>query len=120
MKKSLICIGCPLGCIINAVLKNGQVTSVEGQTCKNGAEYAKQELTNPTRTVTSTIKIKGGDVPMVSVKTIRNIPKEKIFDCIAALKNLEVKAPVEVGTVMLSNVAGTGIDVVATKCVNRV
>lgn len=117
MKKSIICIGCPLGCTITVTLKNGIVTDVEGNNCKNGAKYARKEVSNPTRTVTSTIKVIGGDVKVLSVKTMEDIPKNKIFDCINALKNIEVRAPVMIGDIILKNVAESGADIVATKCV---
>lgn len=120
MKKSLICIGCPLGCMITVSLENGVVIGVEGNICKNGSKYAKKELTNPTRTVTSTVKVKGGDSQMLSVKTKEDIPKEKIMDCISALKDLELNAPIEIGEVVLKNVADTEIDIIATKCIHSI
>lgn len=118
MKKSLICIGCPLGCMMTATLEYEAVIAVEGNTCGNGEKYAIREITSPARIVTSTIKVIGGDVQVLSVKTKDEIPKEKIFNCIEALKDLEVSAPVKVGDIILRNVADTGIDIVATKCVD--
>ena len=114
-KRNLICIGCPMGCPLVVTLDHGEVVSVEGNTCKRGAVYGKKEVTNPTRIVTSTVRVTGGSIPMVSVKTREDIPKEKIFDCIKALKEIEVAAPVNIGDVVLRDVAGTGVDVVATK-----
>ena len=72
-------------------------------------------MTNPTRIVTSTVKVEGGKVDMVSVKTKEDIPKGKIFECVKALKGITVKAPVHIGDVILKDVAGTGIDIIATK-----
>ncbi len=120
MTKSLICIGCPLGCMITANLDDGVVTEVSGHSCKNGEKYASKELTCPTRTVTSTVKVFGGDSPMLSVKTKKDIPKEKITACISALKDCECQAPIEIGEIILKNVADTGIDVVATKCIHSI
>lgn len=114
-KRNLICIGCPMGCPLVVTLDHGEVVSVEGNTCKRGAVYGKKEVTNPTRIVTSTVRVTGGSIPMVSVKTREDIPKEKIFDCVKALKEIEVAAPVNIGDVVLRDVAGTGVDVVATK-----
>ena len=115
----LICIGCPLGCPLSAELENGEVRSVTGNTCKNGEKYARRELSNPTRIVTSTVRVSGGELAMVSVKTASDIPKGKIFDCIRALKNVEVPAPVSIGQVILPDAAGTGVDVVATRNVRK-
>ena len=119
-QKNLTCIGCPLGCMITVELKNGEVISVAGNTCKRGDDYARKEVISPTRIVTSTVKVSGGNAPTVSVKTKSDIPKDKIFDCAKALKEVEVKAPIAIGDVILADVAGTGVDVVATKGVEAV
>ncbi len=111
----LICIGCPLGCPLEADVDGGKVLSVSGHSCKNGEKYAHKELTSPTRIVTSTVRVQGGRLPVVSVKTASDIPKEKIFACVQALKEIEILAPVKIGDMVLSNVAGTGVDVIATK-----
>lgn len=118
-KKSLICIGCPMGCMLSVTLENGEVTEVTGNTCKRGDVYARKEVTNPTRIVTSTVKVSGGTLAMVSVKTKTDIPKGKIFDCVRALKTVCVKAPVHIGDVILENVADTGVDIIATKNVEK-
>ena len=114
-KRELICIGCPLGCMITVEMENGEVKSVTGNTCKRGDVYARKEVTNPTRIVTSIVNVDGGTIPMVSVKTKSDIPKGKIFDCTKALKGIVVHAPVHIGDVILGDVAGTGVDVIATK-----
>ncbi len=119
-KVSLICIGCPLGCPLEAEMDKGQVLTVSGHTCKNGEKYARKELTAPTRIVTTTVKVLGGTLPAVSVKTATDIPKAKLFDCVKALKDLVLQAPVEIGAVVLADVAGTGVDIVATKTVEMV
>lgn len=117
--QNLTCIGCPLGCSISVSLSdNGEVSEITGNTCKNGEEYARKEVTNPSRVVTSIVKINNGDVNMVSVKTAEDIPKGKIFDCMEALKKVTVTAPVQIGEVIIKNVCGTGVDVIATKKAN--
>lgn len=118
--KDLTCICCPLGCQITVGLENGEVVSVTGNTCMRGDDYARKEVTSPTRIVTSTVKVTGGKSSMVSVKTKSDIPKEKIFECVKVLKEVEVQAPIAIGDVVLSNVAGTGVDIVATKDVEAV
>lgn len=114
-KRNLICIGCPMGCELNVEIEGKQVVSVTGNTCKRGDVYARKEITNPTRIVTSSIKVEGGTLPVVSVKTKEDIPKGKIFDCVTALKGVSVKAPVYIGDVVLADVVGTGVDIIATK-----
>ena len=113
-QRELICIGCPMGCMMTAdVNEEGEVT-ISGNTCIRGEIYGKKELTNPTRIVTSTVKVKNGMQPVVSVKTKTDIPKDKIFACMEAMKQVCVEAPVHIGDVVIENVAGTGVDVVAT------
>ncbi len=112
---NLICIGCPLGCPLEAQMEGAQVLTVTGQTCPNGEKYARRELTNPTRIVTSTVRVTGGTLAMVSVKTADPIPKRKILDCIRALKAIDLTAPVSIGDVVMENVCGTGVAIVATK-----
>ncbi|GCA66290.1 NAD(FAD)-dependent dehydrogenase [Mediterraneibacter butyricigenes] len=114
-KRELICIGCPMGCPLTVEMNGTEVVSVTGNTCPRGDAYARKEVTNPTRIVTSTVKVEGGKVDMVSVKTKEDIPKGKIFECVKALKGITVKAPVHIGDVILKDVAGTGIDIIATK-----
>ena len=113
--RELTCICCPMGCSMTAEIENNEVVKVTGNTCPRGDAYARKEVTNPTRIVTSTVRVEGGISPMVNVKTASDIPKAKIYECASALKNVVVTAPVKIGDVVLSNVAGTGVDVVAAK-----
>lgn len=99
--RELTCIGCPMGCPLTVTMEAGEVISVTGNTCKRGDIYARKEVTNPTRIVTSTVRVTGGDADMVSVKTKEDIPKGKIFECVKALKTVEVPAPVHIGDVLV-------------------
>lgn len=111
--QKLTCIGCPMGCALSVEMEGKEVVRVSGNTCPRGDAYARKELTNPTRIVTSTVRVK--DWKMLSVKTEQDIPKEKIMNCIRELKHICVVPPVHVGDVILQNVAGTGVAVIATK-----
>lgn len=115
-KRELICIGCPLGCPLTVEITE-ETISVSGHTCKRGEDYAIKEVKNPTRIVTSTIRVTGGVIPMVSVKTAADIPKGKIFECMKEIQAMSVEAPVKLGQVMIENCGGTGVAVVATKTV---
>lgn len=116
MTRELTCISCPLGCPLKVELdETGAVLSVTGNTCKRGEEYGKKEVTAPTRTVTSTIKVEGASVPVTSVRTKTDIPKEKIFACMEEIRRTKMKAPVHIGDVVIHDVAGTGVDVTATR-----
>ena len=69
--RELTCIGCPMGCLLTVTMEAGEVISVTGNTCKRGDIYARKEVTNPTRIVTSTVRVTGGDADMVSVKKMK-------------------------------------------------
>lgn len=113
--RELTCIGCPLGCQVRVEMDAGEVKNISGNTCPKGESYARREVTAPTRTVTTTIRVTGGVTAMASVKTKEEIPKDKIFDCIKALKNVTVEAPVHIQDVILDDVAGTGVAIIVTK-----
>lgn len=119
-ERELICIGCPMGCPIVVKMEDGKVVSVIGNTCPRGEAYARKEVTDPTRIVTTTVRVADGKVPMINVKTGHDIPKDKIFDCIAALRGVTIKAPVHIGDIVLENVAGTGVNIVAAGNVDAV
>ena len=112
----ITCINCPVGCRLDVTLENGQVVSVTGNTCKRGEIYAKQECVDPQRMVTAVIPVAGSAVPL-SVKTRTPIPKKRISDCMRALSEVHMTAPVAAGSVVLADVCGTGVDVIATKSV---
>lgn len=116
--RNLICIGCPLGCPVTVTI-DGENINVTGNTCPRGADYAKKEVLSPTRIVTSSIRVDGGDIAMVSVKTKSDIPKSKIFDVMKEIRAARVDAPVTMGQVLISDCAGTGVDIIATKTVTR-
>lgn len=112
MTRELTCIGCPMGCPITVETENGEVVSITGYTCNIGKNYAQNEVTAPKRTVTTTALTAEGRP--ISCKTAENIPKEKIFEAVEQIKTAPVTLPVNVGDVLLENVAGTGVNVVAT------
>ncbi len=114
-KRELVCIRCPIGCRITVEDIPDGTRRITGNTCNRGAEYAEKELTNPTRIVTSTVRLRGGKAAVVSVKTKGDIPKGKIMECMEAIKGVELEAPVRIGDVALADVAGTGVDIVVTK-----
>lgn len=111
----LICITCPRGCH----LKVDENLNVTGNMCPRGAIYAKAELTHPVRMVTSTVYISSLESSRVPVKTKDPIPKELIFKVMEEIDKTKVKAPIKIGDVVIKNILGTGVDVVATKNIDR-
>ncbi len=114
-KRDLVCVSCPIGCAITVELDDGgQVLTVTGNTCKRGDSYARQECTRPERMLTSTVKVMGGRLPVVPVKSSVPVPKELLFDCMNEINKVTVAAPVKIGDVVLKNILNTGVDIVAT------
>ena len=115
MIRELICVACPLGCPLSVELNDkGEVLSVSGNTCPRGEKYAVDECTNPVRMLTSTVKVNGGSLPVVPVKTSKPIPKDKMFECMQVINSEVVDAPVKMGEIIICNVCDTGADIVAT------
>jgi len=115
----LVCIICPNSCEIEVRIRNGNIKEIEGNLCHKGEEYVRSELFNPKRIVTSTVVVLNGEIPLVSVKTSRGVPKEKIFDVMDEISKIEINAPVKLGDVILRNVANTGADIIATRNVDK-
>ena len=111
MSKELTCIVCPRGCRLT-IDDNLNVT---GNSCPRGAQYAKDEMTNPKRMITSIVRVKNRENMMVSVKTSQSIPKGKIFEVMAEIEKVSVNAPVHIGDIVIKDVLGTGSNIVATK-----
>ena len=115
-KRELVCIVCPRGCHLTV----DETLNVTGNTCKRGEMYGRQEVTNPTRTVTSTVRVEGGELPLCPVKTKDPIPKGKIFEVMDEINKVHLKTPVHIGDVVIEDVAGTGVAVVATRDMERI
>lgn len=109
--KEYTCIVCPRGCH----LKVDEQNAVSGNFCIRGEKYALSEITNPTRMITSIVRVKNRDDLMVSIKTSEPVPKKMIFDILALLENVSVNAPCHIGDVLIKNVLDTGIDIIITK-----
>lgn len=117
-KLSLTCIICPMGCSMEVEVEtnaSGQkkVLSVKDNGCKRGEQYAAKELQNPTRTLTTTIKVEGGELPLVPVKTAGEVPKASLLQCMEVVRRASCKAPVKRGDVLIYDLLGTGVNVVA-------
>ncbi len=114
MNRQMICIACPRGCRLNAeISEKGEVVSVEGNSCKRGVTYAQNEVTRPVRQVTTTVRVKGCGSPLVPVRTSKPIPKNMIFEAVKILHGITLNAPVHNGDVVVKDILGTGVDIIA-------
>jgi CxxC motif-containing protein len=115
MLKEYTCIICPNGCSITANTEHGELLSLTGYDCPRGQEYVRQEISNPQRNIASSILLKGGALPLASVRLSGPISKDKIFDVMAVIKEIHLTAPVAIGQVAVKNILGLGNDVIITK-----
>jgi CxxC motif-containing protein len=114
-KKALICVTCPMGCRLDVIVADDQVVAVEGQGCKRGLTYAQDEIANPRRVVTTTVRVQAGWHPLLPVYTDCAFPKGQLFALLEELRQVVVSAPVQAGQVILANALGTGINVLASR-----
>jgi CxxC motif-containing protein len=115
-----LCIGCPLGCRLEVEDDGTDIVEVRGWDCKRGERYGREEHTDPRRVVATTIGVRGALWARMPVKTSASVPKAMVREIAKAVRNVEVEAPVKLGTPVLANVLGTGVDIVATRDVKRV
>lgn len=117
MIKQLTCIVCPIGCELQV---DTELQAVTGNTCKRGAVYGIEEVTRPTRVITSTVKLRNSsEFTRLPVKTKSPIPKELNFRCMEIINALEVEAPIKVGQIIMKNLLDTGVDLVATRSIGE-
>ena len=117
MKKEIICTVCPRGCHIMVEGDGEQVLSAEGYSCKRGLEYAGTEYAHPVRILTTTVKLADVANDLLPVRSNQPVPKEKLFACMEVIRSVAVKLPVKRYDVIIPNICGTGVDIVATKTV---
>ena len=121
MNRKLTCIICPVGCVITATLdcNTNAVQSLSGAKCKRGAAYAHQEITDPQRTLQTSVRVTGGELPLVSVKTSSAVPKNSLSALMSYIAKIKVEAPVACGDIIVRRPLGYAVDIVATKTVNE-
>lgn len=117
-RRELTCISCPMGCLLSVELDKEQIT-VTGNSCKIGLEYGKNEVTNPKRMITTSIKIKNqnGVEKMLSVKTSETVPKDRIADCLKEIKKAGITGDFSVGDIVIKNILNLDVEIVATRAI---
>ncbi len=115
--RELVCIACPVGCRLEVRQEPGGEIRVRGNQCEKGDTYGREELLDPRRVVTATVRLAGSGLRRLPVKTHRPLPREHIGALLSEASRLEVRAPVARGQVLLADFLGTGVDLVATRSV---
>lgn len=116
---SVTCIVCPIGCQLRVTARGREVVEVVGHLCERGERYAIDEYTAPRRVLTTTVNLQNASTRYLPVKTASPIPKELLLPCMGILKRVMVSPPIDLGDVVVKNVLGTGVDVVATRSVRQ-
>ena len=114
-KRHFTCVTCPIGCEIDVELQDGRVVSMEGNKCDKGEEFVLQELEEPMRILTTTVRLKGARWAMLPVRSDAPVPRRLLFRAIEELAGVELQAPVKLYDVVIKNVAGTEANIVATR-----
>ena len=117
--RKLVCVSCPVGCEIVVELSGDEVRHLEGNRCKRGEMYARQETVEPMRVLTTSVKVLGGDRPVTSIKTDSPIPKAMIREIMELVRSLAVNAPIAIGQTLVSDVLGSGAKLIATRSVSK-
>ncbi len=119
MKKELICITCPMGCCLEVTYDAEKITGVKGNDCARGKDYAAGEIFHPERIVTTTVRVKGAPIPVLPVKTEKSVPKDLSFKIVRAASKIIVNAPVRAGDIIIQNILGTNVNLIATRTIER-
>lgn len=117
--KNITCTVCPIGCRMNIEFDiDGNIASVTGNKCRRGDKYARAEILNPVRTLTSTVRIHGSENDkLLPVRTDIPIPKSKMLDAIKLIKNIDINAPIAVGDIIIKDFIDDGINLIACKTI---
>ncbi len=118
-EQQLNCIVCPMGCAGKVVFESGQIKEIIGFTCQRGIDYAREEVTAPKRTLTTTVRVQEGSLPLLPVISKTALPKEKIIACARCLATVTVPAPIKEGDVVYHNILNLGVDIVATRNIEK-
>lgn len=120
MNRVYTCIVCPNGCEIEARMEDDGKLTIQGAICPKGERYVQQEITDPQRTIASSIRVRNGALPLVSVRLDRAIPKDRLMDVMGEISKTITDAPVQMGACLIANVLGLDCNVIASKSVDRV
>ena len=114
-KRHFVCVICPIGCEIDVVHDGGKIISMEGNKCKKSDEFVRQELIEPMRVLTTTVRIQGARWPVIPVRTDRSVPKRLFPRIMRQLRGVDLQAPVNMLDVLVRDIDGTGASIIATR-----
>ena len=114
-KRHFVCVICPIGCEIDVIHDGDRIISMEGNKCKKSEEFVQQELIEPMRILTTTVRIQGAKWPVIPVRTDKSVPKRLFPRMMRQLRRVDLQAPVGMLDVVVKDIAGTGANIIATR-----
>ena len=117
--REITCIVCPIGCRAMVTVENGKITEIDNIECPHGEEYVRGEIEAPMRDFFTTVRVRGARIPVLPVRATRPIPKEKLMECTLELAKMVLDAPIKAGDVVIKNILNLGIDIIATRNLDR-
>ncbi|MBS3873428.1 MAG: DUF1667 domain-containing protein [Dethiobacter sp.] len=114
-KRAVRCIVCPLSCLGEVTIEKGEITIIKNMTCRRGELYAREEVVAPRRMLTTTVRIIGGELPLLPVVSEGVLPKDKVLACARHLADIVVHAPIKEGDVVCRDILGLGVNIVASR-----
>ena len=115
----VICIQCPMGCRMTVEIYKQEVLGTKNAGCNRGIEYAIGEIRSPVRDFFSTVKVKNGKTPMLSVRSTKPVPKSLLLAYAMEISKLTVQAPIRIGSIVVKDILNSGIDIIATKSIEE-
>ena len=112
--KDIRCIICPTGCLVHVENVNGELI-IEGHSCKRGEEYAREEFISPKRILTTTMRVKNGILPLIPVRSDKPILKDKLREALKEIAQTVAKAPIKMGHILIEDVLGLEINIIASR-----
>jgi CxxC motif-containing protein len=114
-QRQFICVTCPVGCALDVIVEGDTLRSIQGHACKRGVEFVRKELTAPKRMLTTTVRVHGGVLPLVPVRSVEPLPKPLLRQAAASLRQVVLTAPVREHQLVVSNILNTGVDIIASR-----
>jgi CxxC motif-containing protein len=118
-KKHFVCVVCPIGCEIDVVHDGSKIISMEGNRCEKSEEFISQELVEPMRILTTTVRVQGSRLSVIPVRTDKAVPKRLFPHIMKQLRHIKLQAPVSMLDVVVKDILHTGADVIATRTMPR-
>ena len=112
--KDIRCIVCPTGCLVHVENISGELI-IEGHSCKRGEEYAREEFVAPKRILTTTIRVDNGFLPLIPVRSDKPLPKERLQEALKQIALTKIKAPIKMGDILLKEVLGLEVNIIASR-----